>query len=93
MVARKPLKFAEGDKVIFKGSESSYYGHNSRADMFIGGLVTIVGTYNEGGPNAYLFGEFNEQFWFDEGCFDFFLPDMPDLPEFDASSSLDALLL
>ncbi len=92
-MARNSLKFAEGDKVIFKGSESSYYGYNSRADMFIGGLVTIVDTYNEGGPNAYLFGEFNERFWFAEDCFDFPPPNLPDLPEFEAASSLDVLLL
>lgn len=91
MGAIRPLKFAKGDIVVYKGSVSSYYGFNGRADKFIGDVVTIVDTYNGvNNPHAYLFGEFEERFWFDEDCFEY---PVQELPEFDVNQSLEALLL
>ena len=91
MDAIRPLKFAKGDVVVYKGSGSSYYGSNGRADKFIGDVVTIVDTYNGvTAPNAYLFGEFDERFWFAEDCFEF---PVQELPEFDTDQSLEMLLL
>lgn len=87
----KPLKYNKGDLLVYKGSGESYYGCNLRADKFIGQIVTIVDTYyNPDAPNAYLFGEFDERFWFDENCFEF---SVKELPEFDPGQPLDMLLL
>lgn len=91
MDAIRPLKFAKGNVVVFKGSSQSYYGYHPKADKFIGDIVTIVDTYN--GviyPHAYLFGEFDEKFWFAEDCFEF---PVQELPEFDTDQSLEMLLL
>lgn len=86
---KDPPKFGVGDRVIFLGSAMSCYGTNKRSDKYIGTTVTIKERHPTGHPYAYIFKEFGQEYFFSENCFEVVLPD---LPEFEASGLIEALL-
>lgn len=89
MASRLPPKFGVGDKVVFLGGNKSCYGQNKRSDKYIGTIVTIKERHQTGYPYAYIFKEFDSGFYFSEDCFELM---SLELPEFETSGSLDALL-
>ena len=87
---KKPPLFTVGDTVLFLGGNKSLYGKNYSAKRYSGQIVTITDIHHNAYPYAYIFKEFGQPYWFSENCFERIAP--VDLPEFEASGNIEAIL-
>ena len=87
---KKTPLFSVGDTALFLGGDKSLYGKNNRAKRYSGQTVTIADIHQNAYPYAYIFKEFESPYWFSENCFERIAP--VDLPEFEASGNIEAIL-